>query len=125
MRLIVHIVLLSLLLCLPARAQDVEINVGPALVCDTQQQAEQFLAVYQGDAPRAVARVNTEANTPDACVIAGFAYVLGPKVAIRRTDTTTFHVVQVLVLAVFVDGNLHVIQPAVFFSVAEGDEQPT
>src|SRR6516165_341896 len=49
MRIVARLASLILLpiLALPLRAQDVQ--VGTALVCDTRQQVERFVALYDGD----------------------------------------------------------------------------
>ena len=39
---------LLLTLCFPAQAQEVEVTSG--LICDTQKQVEQFIALYDGNA---------------------------------------------------------------------------
>ena len=39
---------LSLLLCVPSRAHKIEVGTG--IFCDTQQQVERFVALYEGDA---------------------------------------------------------------------------
>src|SRR5258708_4706268 len=58
--------LLSLLLCLPARAQRIEIGTG--VFCDTQKQVERFVSLFDGDAEKAMKAVNTEENDPTACI---------------------------------------------------------
>ena len=48
----------------PVRADDqaVDYEVGKALICDTQAQAERFVALFHGDAPAAIGFVNAEIN---------------------------------------------------------------
>jgi hypothetical protein len=41
----------------PAQAQDVE--MGTSLICDTQEQVERFVTLFDGDAHSAVNGVNT------------------------------------------------------------------
>ena len=58
---------------LPVRAADeppVDYEVGKALMCDTQAQAERFVALFDGDAPTAIGIVNAEQHDPTACAIA-------------------------------------------------------
>jgi len=65
----------------PVRAADeeaVDYEVGKALICDTQAQAERFVTLFDGDAPAAVGIVNAEQHDPTACAIANVAYVRGP-----------------------------------------------
>ena len=56
--------LLALLasLCAPALAADYE--VGTSLVCDTQEQAERFVALFSGDAQAALVAVMPKRATP-------------------------------------------------------------
>jgi hypothetical protein len=54
---------LLLLLSLPARGRELEVEVGISLICDTQAQVERFVALYDGDAQSTVDTV-LEANAP-------------------------------------------------------------
>src|ERR1700686_3186546 len=79
--------LISLLLCAPAHAQNsrgVEqrnIEVGDALVCDTQEQAERYIAHFNGDVEAAIRAVNREESDPSACGLMSAAFMRGPNVA--------------------------------------------
>jgi hypothetical protein len=68
------IALLSLLLCFPARAQNVEVGTG--IFCGTRKQAERFVALY---AERAMKAVNAEEKHAGACVGGTIAFIRGPK----------------------------------------------
>jgi len=114
----IRIALLSLLLCLPARGQ--EIQVGSAVACDTQEQVERFVAVFRGDAESAAKTVNAEARNPSACDMVAVAYIFGPEVATVRTDSRTFRIVRILVLGVVTPAG---IMPAAFYSYIEVDER--
>jgi hypothetical protein len=108
-----------LLLGLPARADD--IYVGTAPVCDTQQQMERFVKVFDGDAQSAVTAVNTEVNDPTACVIVTMAYVPESTLATIRNNNTTFEIVPVLVLGFVTPEGVQAIEPARFFSALQLD----
>ena len=116
---VVRIASLVLLLCCSAVAQEPDVNVDSGLVCDTPQQVERFAAIYDGDADAALATVNAEADSQDACTIATFAFVLGPPVAVIKNDRGTFHVMQVLVLGVYTDAGFEAVVPQTFFTLAE------
>jgi signal transduction histidine kinase len=58
-----------------AQAQDAEL--GPSLICNTEQQVERFIALYDGDARAAINAVNKEAHDPTACGVVTTAYVRG------------------------------------------------
>ena len=106
-----------LLLGLPARADD--IYVGTAPVCDTQQQMERFVKVFDGDAQSAVTAVNTEVNDPTACVIVTMAYVPESPLAVIRNNNATFQIVPVLVLGVVTSDGVQAVEPARFFSALQ------
>jgi hypothetical protein len=116
-----RIALLSLLLCVPAQAQ--EIQVGSMLACDTQQQVERFVAAYHGDVDSATKAVNAEERDPTACDMVMVAYVRGPEVSIVRSDNRTFHIVRILVLGVVTAEGMLPAAPTAFFSILQVDEQ--
>jgi len=117
----IRIALLSLLLCLPARAQ--EIQVGSAMACDTQEQVERFVTVFRGDVESAAKTVNAEARNPTACDVVAVAYIFGPEVATVRTDSRTFRIVRILVLGVVTPAGIMPAAPAAFYSYIEVDER--
>ena len=118
---IVSLILPSLLLMeLPARAD--EIQVGTGLVCDTQQQVERFVALYDGDPESTVSTVNAEEHNPTACGMVTMAYVPGPPLATARNKNLTFHIVQVIVVGLVTSEGVHAVKPAHFFSVVEVEE---
>jgi hypothetical protein len=118
---IMHVALLSVLLCFSARAQKVEVGTG--IVCDTQKQMERFVALFQGEAEAAVKAVNTEENDPNACVVGTIAYVRGPDIATARTRYVTFQIVRVLVVGIFTEAGFRATVPAAFFSVEKVEER--
>ena len=107
-----------LLACMPAQAetpngaeapggdQQVKVQIGSALVCDTQQQVERFVALYEDNIQSALTAVNGEQAkasgekaAAQACDVATIAYVMGPEVSQARSThgNGTFRVVRVLV----------------------------
>jgi hypothetical protein len=122
MRFLSRIALLSLLLSVPAQAQDIEIKIGTGLICNTQQQVEQLLAQFDGTAGQPAGSTGVEAND-DICVVATVAYVRGPTVATARTKNGTYHIVRVLVVGVFTDAGLEAAIPEPFFSLTKVEEQ--
>lgn len=111
---------LLLMLSFPARAQQVE--VGSGLVCDTQAQAERFVALYDGEAESTAEKVNTAERDPTACVVSTIAYLRGRKVAMARTRDTTFQIVPILVLGIVTEKGVQSVTPSSFFSAIEIDE---
>src|SRR5262245_26505017 len=106
---------------LPAQAADVQVGTG--LVCDTEQQVERFIALYDGDAETAVEAVNAEERNPTACALAAIVYVPGPPLATGRKRVATFQIVQVLVIGIITPNGVRAVKPAHFFSVLEVEER--
>jgi len=100
-----------------------EVQVGTALVCDTQQQVERYVAVYDGDTAMAVRTVNAEEHDPNACGMASMAYVVSPPVATARSRDATFQIVKVIVVGLVTDEGVQPVRPAPFFSILEVDER--
>lgn len=111
---------LLLALCLAAKAQEVEVTSG--LICDTQKQVEQFIALYDGNARATAERVNLAENNPTACVVSGMAYVRGRELATARIKDTTFQIVPILVVGVVTEKGIEAVAPARFFSAIEVKE---
>jgi hypothetical protein len=113
---------LPLLLTLGFAAQAQEVEVTSGLICDTQQQVEQFVALYDGDAKDTAERVNAAENNPTACVVSGMAYVRGRELKTARTKDTTFQIVPILVVGVVTEKGIQAVAPARFFSAIEVKE---
>jgi hypothetical protein len=111
---------LVLLFGLPARAQEVE--VGTSLICDTQEQVERFVTLYDGDVQSTANIVNAAEHNPTACAVSTMAYVRGPQLARARNKDTTFQIVPILVLGVVSKDGVESVTPAPFFSVFEVEE---
>jgi hypothetical protein len=118
--------------CLPAQAEQdqqqqqdaTKVQIASALVCDTQQQVERFVALFDGDVETALKAVNSEQTKPDACDVATIAYVMGPEVSTARSNGNTFRVVRVLVLGVVTpSGIMKASVPTAFYSAAMVEEQ--
>jgi hypothetical protein len=104
----------------PAQAQEVEVGTG--LVCDTQEQVERFIALYDGDALSTAKSVNAAEHNPTACAVSTMAYVRGRQLATARNKDTAFQIVPILVLGVVTEAGVESVTPAPFFSVFEIEE---
>jgi len=113
---------LVLLLSAPAEAQEVEI--GTSLICDTQEQVERFVALYDGNAESTANNVNAAEHDPTACAVSTMAYVRGHQLATARNKDTTFQIVPIVVLGVVTEAGVQSVTPARFFSVFEIEELP-
>ena len=122
--------LISLLLCAPARAQDSrgvdqrDIEVGDTLVCDTQEQAERYIAHFKGDAEAAVRAVNREESDPSACGLMSAAFMRGPNVAVVSQGNMGFEIVRILVLGVAGPEGFRAVKPVPYFTVFGVTEYP-
>ena len=115
------IALFTLLLCAPARAQEIE--VGNGIFCDTQKQVERVVALFDGKAEKAMQAVNAEENDPTACVSGTIAFIRGPEITTARTSNGTFHIVRVLVVGVLTEAGFRNAVPTAFFSFKRVDER--
>jgi hypothetical protein len=104
---------------LPAAAQAPE----PAprfisgLICDTREQAERFVLVLRDNVEKAIGTVNTEAGTPDACMVATYGFVPGQIVSEIERNGAIVDVIEVRVLAVATTSGVQMIEPKVYYSV--------
>lgn len=114
------VLMVSSFFAVPALAQEVE--VGTNLFCDTQEQVERFVTLFDGDTQNAVDGVNAAERNPTACAVSTVVYVRGPKLAVARSKDATFDIVKILVLGVVAEDGVHPAKPASFFTVFTVDE---
>lgn len=98
------LVLLCSLICLPARAGEIE--TGAIMLCDTQKQVERFAQLYEGDPQAALSAVNTEENDSTACAMVEVAYVQGH----------AFGIIPIVVVVVATPRGYQPVSPARFFT---------
>jgi hypothetical protein len=118
--------LLLPLLAIPAQAQDrqpsQEVKVSTSVICDTQQQMERFVVLYDGNAEAALHAVNDEAHDASACVVATIAYVVGDELGQARIKEGTFQIVKVLVVGMRTPRGFQAVVPAPFVSLVRVEE---
>jgi hypothetical protein len=112
--------MVSSLFAVPALAQEVE--VGTNLFCDTQEQVERFVTLFDGDTQNAVDGVNAAEHDPTACAVSTVAYVRGPKLATARSKDAAFEIVKILVLGVVAEDGVHPVKPSPYYSVITVEE---
>ena len=117
------IALLSSFAAPAAHAQQIEVEVGESLVCDTQKQVERFVALFDGNVENAASAVNSEENDPNACGVVAVAFVRGPEIATTRTRTGTYRVIRILVLGVVTKSGIRATVPTAFYAVDQIDER--
>ncbi len=87
------------------------------LICDTREQAERFVLVLRDNIETAIGTVNTEAGTPDACMVATYGFVPGQIVSEVERNGAIVDVIEVRVMAVATTSGLQMIEPKVYYSV--------
>jgi hypothetical protein len=98
------------------RPADYEITTG--LYCDTAQQAERFVALFDGkDAATAVNAVNVEEHNSAACGVATLAFIRGNRAASAHVRDSAYEIVHILVLAIETKDGLRPVRPAAFYTV--------
>jgi hypothetical protein len=131
MHFIARIACLTLALALPAQAQESQgqgqesqgnerVEVDTNLICDTQQQVERFVTLLDengGSAEGAIAVVNEESKTMDACVIATAAYRRAGVAGTVKNSEATFDVTRIVVLGVYTVNGLERSLPTEFFTL--------
>lgn len=120
------VVALALAVAAPAaRAEEdrIPVQIGSALICDTQQQVERFVALYEGDIETALIKVNNEQPEPNACDVATIAYVVGPQVSTASAKTGIYRVVRVLVLGALTEDGMTAAAPTPLYSVMRAEER--
>ena len=122
MKLPLSAALLCLLVSAPARAQEVE--VGTAVICDTQKQVELFVTLLPDNAESAVSAVNAEEKSDSACGMSKYAFLRGSRIALVYNQDETFEIVKILVVGVALQGKVQAVVPSIFFSVFKLDERP-
>jgi hypothetical protein len=115
-----RLAMLFLLTCLPAHAHEVE--TGAIMVCDTQQQAERYAQLFDGNPQVAISAVNAEANNPSACAVVEVAYVQGPPLETARSKSHAFQVVPIVVVGFKGPNGFQQLQPALVFTLVKVKE---
>jgi hypothetical protein len=115
------LLLAALLSCAPALAQEFEIGSG--VVCDRIEQAERYIALFNGNTDETLTQINTEANSNDACAVVSVAFVRGRKVSKVTNDQGTFEVVRILIVGLTTRNGIQSTSPFVQFTLFKIDER--
>ena len=113
--------LVSLLLSFHAAVAQ-EVVTGTEVVCNSGEQAERYIALFQGDEEETVTQVNTEAED-DACRVTSVAYLRGKDVAKEVTKEGTFVIARVLIVGFVTPRGFRSVPHFVRFSVFKIDER--
>lgn len=93
------------------------------LICDTQEQAERFVLVLRDNIEKAIGAVNTEAGTPNACMVATYGFVPGQTVSEVERNGTIVNVIEVRVLAVATTDGVQMIEPKIYYSIVPTNDR--
>jgi hypothetical protein len=122
MKSMARLALVSMLMWLPAHAQDEDasdrtnVEVGDALICETQQQVERYIALYSGDREAAIRAVNREEGDPMACGVLSAAFVRGPAIEAASHGDMAFKILRILVVGVDTASGIRAVPPAPYFA---------
>jgi len=116
------------LMCGAAQAGEFKVDakttaIGVGMICNTSDQAEQFVALRAGGAkaPDALARVNRQAHDPRACGLAAIAFVPEKTLDAKAVENKLMQIVRINVVAGF-DGSGWKNVPAMTqYAVMEGE----
>ena len=106
-------VMWSLLMSWPAQAYEVE--TGSIIACDTQEQVERFVQLFDGDRQLAINAVNSEEHNPSACAVIDVAYVSGPSIGVARSRSFAFEITPIVVIGTTRQHEYRQVKPALFF----------
>lgn len=93
---------LGLFLCLAVAPVAAQVQFGTGVICDTVEQVESF-AVHSAkgeDTVKAIASVNTEANSEHACGYVMVAFVEGPEAKQLVKGDNAVRIVEIMVVGV-------------------------
>jgi hypothetical protein len=109
-------IILSLLLLTYTAAHAYEVEAGPVMICDTQEQAERFVQHFDGNQQLAINAVNVEEHNPNACGVVDATYVTGPRIGVARSKSHAFEVTPIVVIGMTTPQGYVSIEPTLFFS---------
>jgi hypothetical protein len=108
----------------PKQDNQERVEIDTNLICDTPEQVERFVSLLnenKGSAEAAMAGVNQESKSHDACVIATAAYRRAGVTNIVKTGDTTFDVTRIVVIGVYTVNGLERSLPTEFFTLFPRD----
>jgi hypothetical protein len=119
---VITLIMSCVLISYPAIAQEKSpgepsnIHIGRGVICDTQEQATRYVALFDGDTDKAISDVNREANKDDACMVAAVAFISNSADVTReptaRNDKQgTFRIIPIVIMGVLTPAGVQQIPP--------------
>ena len=105
----------ALFIVFPVHAQ--ELFTGSGIICDTREQVERYVAIYDGNAENTIELVNAEANSKSACGEAQVVYEAVKEVGHIRIDHSLGKIVQLTVVGIGRNGIWDVVEPHTQFTI--------
>ena len=93
-----------------------EVETGPVLICDTQEQVQRFVQAFEGNQELAINTVNVEERDPNACAVVDAAYVPGPKLSVAKSQSYAFEITAIAVIGVTTSNGYRPVKPSLFFT---------
>jgi hypothetical protein len=106
---------LALFIVFPVHAQ--ELFTGSGVICDTREQVERYVAVYDGNADTAIELVNAEADSKSACGEAQVVYEAVKEVGHIRMEHDLGKIVELTVVGIGRNGIWDAVEPHSQFTV--------
>jgi hypothetical protein len=98
-----------------AYAQDVA--TGSGLICDTREQIERYVAMYDGNPQRTIELVNEQSNSKSACGLAQIAYQRAEEIADIRVNHARGKIVQLTIVGINYSGIWQGTRPYTQFTI--------
>lgn len=116
----------AVLVCGAARAQAPQTdgpNIGIGMICNTPEQAQQFVALRaQGSAaPQAMQTVNRAAHDARACGVAAIAFIRDATMDAKAIDNKLLQIVRINVVAGFDGSGWQRVAGMTQYAVMEGE----
>jgi hypothetical protein len=92
----------------------VEIMTGP--VCQTQEDVQRYIALYDGAVQTTIAALNAETDDPHSCIMATVEYLRGPQNGTGWNHDTAFEIYRILVVGVDMQAGMRLAHPAPYFT---------
>jgi hypothetical protein len=105
--------MLSLLMCVPAHAYEVETN--SVMACSTEEQVERFVQLFDGDQQIAINAVNSQDHDSSACAVIDVAYVPGPMLGVARSRSYAFEITPIVVVGATTQQGYRQVKPTLLF----------